>query len=57
MTTGSRQKAAARSNIRKAVAPVARQKRTIAHLPAATREAASKRGARLARGKRHTDGE
>jgi hypothetical protein len=54
---GSRQKAAARSNIRRTAAPPARQKRTLAHLPAATREAASKRGAHLSRGRRRTDGE
>jgi hypothetical protein len=52
----SRQKAAARSNIKKAP-DAARKKRTLAHLPGATRAALAKRGAQLAARKRRTDGQ
>jgi len=44
----SKQKAAARRNIKKAAA-AARQKRTIAHLPKKTRTALGKQGAKMAR--------
>jgi len=45
------QRAAARRNVRKA-ASAARRKRTIAHLPASTRTALGKQGAKVAREKR-----
>jgi hypothetical protein len=46
-----KQRAAARKNIKKAQA-AAREKRTIAHLPRATRTALGKQGAKVARQKR-----
>ncbi|HEY2499084.1 MAG TPA: hypothetical protein VGK24_18625 [Candidatus Angelobacter sp.] len=46
-----KQRSAARKNIRKA-ATAARKKRTIAHLPKATRTALGKQGAKVAREKR-----
>lgn len=46
-----KQRRAARKNIRKAAAS-ARKKRTIAHLPKATRTALGKQGAKVARQKR-----
>ncbi|HEX4780422.1 MAG TPA: hypothetical protein VH301_06690 [Usitatibacter sp.] len=51
----ARQKAAARRNIRKA-ASAARAKRTIAHLPAKTRTALGKQGAKVAKRKRASRG-
>jgi hypothetical protein len=45
------QKAAAKKNIRKAAA-VAKKKRTVAHLPKATRIALGKEGAKAAKRKR-----
>lgn len=50
MTT-SRQRSAARANVRKAAA-AARRERSIAHLPKSTRTALGKQGARVARQKR-----
>jgi hypothetical protein len=47
----TKQKAAARGNIKKAAA-AARRKRTIAHLPKKTRTALGKQGAKAARQKR-----
>ncbi len=47
----SKQKAAARKNIRKA-AKAARKKKTISKLPAATRTALGKQGAKMAKRKR-----
>jgi hypothetical protein len=47
----SAQKTAAKSNIKKAAA-VAKKKKTIAHLPKATRTALGKKGAEAARKKR-----
>ena len=47
----AKQKAAARKNIKKA-ASAARTKRTIAHLPAKTRTALGKQGAKKAKEKR-----
>ena len=47
----TKQRAAARKNIRKA-AKAARAKRTIAHLPARTRTALGKQGAKIAKRKR-----
>ena len=47
-----KQKNAARKNIRKA-ASVAKKKRTIAHLPKATRTALGKQAAKVAKEKRH----
>ena len=47
----SKQKAAARKNIKKA-AKAARAKRTIAHLPARTRSALGKEGAKAAKRKK-----
>jgi hypothetical protein len=49
--TSTRQRQAAKRNIRKA-ARVARQKRTIAHLPKRTRRALGKEGAKAARRQR-----
>jgi hypothetical protein len=49
--TSTRQRQAAKRNIRKA-ARVARRKRTIAHLPKQTRRALGKEGAKAARRKR-----
>jgi hypothetical protein len=46
-----RQRAAARRNIKKAVA-AAKRKRTIAHLPKSTRTALGKQAAKVAREKR-----
>jgi hypothetical protein len=46
-----KQRAAARANIKKAQA-AAQRKRTIAHLPAATRTALGKQGAKVAARKR-----
>jgi hypothetical protein len=46
-----KQRAAARENIKKAQA-AAREKRTIAHLPKATRTALGKQGAKVAKQKR-----
>jgi ABC-type transport system involved in Fe-S cluster assembly fused permease/ATPase subunit len=46
-----KQRSAARKNIRKA-ASAARKKRTIAHLPKATRTALGKRAAKVAKEKR-----
>ena len=46
-----KQREAARKNIRRATA-AARKKRTIAHLPKATRTALGKQGAKVARQKR-----
>ncbi|HEY1936485.1 MAG TPA: hypothetical protein VGJ33_00955 [Candidatus Angelobacter sp.] len=46
-----KQRSAARKNIRKA-ATAARKKRTIAHLPKATRTALGKQGAKVAKEKR-----
>jgi hypothetical protein len=46
------QKAAAKKNIKKAAA-VAKKKRTVAHLPKATRTAMGKEGAKAAKRKRH----
>jgi hypothetical protein len=46
-----RQKAAARQNIKKAQA-AAKEQRTIAHLPKATRTALGKQGAKVAKQKR-----
>jgi len=45
---GSRQKAAARRNIKKA-ASAAKRRRTIAHLPKSTRTALGKEGAKAAK--------
>jgi hypothetical protein len=50
-----RQKAAARQNIKKA-AGAARRKRTIARLPAKTRTALGKEGAKAAKRKKTRDG-
>jgi hypothetical protein len=47
----AKQKAAARKNIKKAAAS-ARSKRTIAHLPKATRTALGKQGAKVAKNRR-----
>jgi hypothetical protein len=47
----SRQKAAARKNIRKAI-KAAKSKRTIAHLPKKTRTALGKQASKVARRKR-----
>jgi len=47
----SKQKAAARKNIKKAV-KAAKAKRTIAHLPARTRTALGKQGAKMAKRKK-----
>jgi ABC-type transport system involved in Fe-S cluster assembly fused permease/ATPase subunit len=47
----AKQKAAARRNVKKAAA-AAKRKRTIAHLPKATRTALGKQGAKVAREKR-----
>jgi len=47
----SKQKAAARKNIKKA-AKAAKAKRTIAHLPARTRTALGKQGAKMAKRKK-----
>ena len=47
----AKQKAAARKNIKKAVA-AATKKRTIAHLPKKTRTALGRQGARVAKQKR-----
>jgi ABC-type transport system involved in Fe-S cluster assembly fused permease/ATPase subunit len=47
----SKQKAAARKNIKKA-AQAAKAKRTIAHLPARTRTALGKQGAKMAKRKK-----
>jgi hypothetical protein len=52
MTT-ARQRAAARKNIKKAVA-AAKRKRTIAHLPKKTRTALGKQGAKVAKQKRRS---
>ncbi len=49
--TSTRQRAAARRNIKKAAA-TAKRKRTIAHLPKKTRTALGKQGAKMARQKR-----
>jgi hypothetical protein len=49
----TRQKAAARKNIKKA-AKAAKRKRTVAHLPKKTRTALGKEGAKAARRKRGT---
>ena len=49
----AKQKRAARTNIKKA-ARAARGKRTIAHLPKATRTALGKQGAKVAKQKRHS---
>jgi ABC-type transport system involved in Fe-S cluster assembly fused permease/ATPase subunit len=49
-----KQRAAARENIKKAAA-AAKEKRTIAHLPKATRTALGKQGAKVARQKREND--
>jgi len=49
--TSSKQRAAARQNIRKA-AKAAKKKRTIAHLPKKTRTALGKEGAKAAKRKR-----
>lgn len=49
----TRQKAAARKNIKKA-ALAARKKRTIAHLPKSTRTALAKQAAKVARKKRQS---
>lgn len=49
----SRQRSAARRNIKKA-ATAARRKRTIANLPRKTRTALGKQGAKMARRKRAT---
>jgi len=46
-----KQRSAARKNIRKAVS-AAKKKRTIAHLPKATRTALGKQGAKVAKQKR-----
>jgi len=48
-----RQKAAARTNIKKAAA-AAKKKKTISHLPKATRTALGKEGAKAARKKRRS---
>jgi hypothetical protein len=48
-----KQREAARRNIKKAQA-AAKEKRTIAHLPKATRTALGKQGAKIARQKRGT---
>ena len=48
---GEKQRSAARKNIRKA-ASAARKKRTIAHLPKATRTALGKQAAKVAQQKR-----
>ena len=48
----TRQRTAARRNIKKAAA-AARRKRTIAHLPKKTRTALGKQAAKVARQKRH----
>ena len=49
----AKQKRAARTNIKKA-ARAARRKRTIAHLPKATRTALGKQAAKVAKQKRHS---
>jgi hypothetical protein len=49
-----KQRSAARRNIKK-VAAAARRKRTIAHLPARTRTALGKEGAKAARRGRHRE--
>jgi len=49
--TSSRQRAAARRNIKRAAA-AAKRKRTIAHLPKRTRTALGKQGAKVAKQKR-----
>jgi hypothetical protein len=51
LMTSTRQRAAARRNIKKAAA-TAKRKRTIAHLPKKTRTALGKQGAKMARQKR-----
>lgn len=48
------QKAAAKKNIKKAAA-VAKKKRTVAHLPKATRTALGKEGAKAAKKKRQAN--
>jgi hypothetical protein len=50
------QKAAAKKNIKKAVA-VAKKKRTVAHLPKATQTALGKKGAKAAKKKRQANRE
>jgi len=49
--TSTRQRSAARRNIKKAAA-AAKRKRTIAHLPKRTRTALGRQGAKVARSKR-----
>jgi hypothetical protein len=49
--TSTKQRAAARRNIKKA-ASAAKRKRTVAHLPKKTRTALEKQGAKAARSKR-----
>jgi hypothetical protein len=51
----AKQRSAARRNIKKAAA-AARRKRTLAHLPAQTRTALGKEGAKAARRQRERDG-
>lgn len=53
--SSSRQRSAARRNVKKA-AGAAKRKRTIAHLSKATRSALGKQGATAARRKRNTSG-